>query len=452
MPRTSDTACGRWPVGVRRVLVGLVVALTVAGTARLSTADSLASTATRIESDKLLEEPEGFSFPTPYTILPYRPVVDAVSYMTPESIMGESHSPYTRTTPKWSHWGPLLVLPDGRVLSSIGDHGGIDGNSYLYEYDPQTRVLRPVGDLLSVVEDWEQGEFGFGKIHGRLSLGDDGNVYFTSYWGQEQGDNEVFEGDRLFMYNPENERITDLGMPAEGWGYPSTHMAPGHGLFYAEAVWRTDYQGENKGRRFFVYDLETESIRFMGGHEDSDYGRDFFVDSEGNAYFNGGNRTLVKYDASSNQLIDRGPIMPISRIRRTAGPDPDGVMYATSRDTDDTGQHVLFSFDPATGETETITHVPHDTPAMAIDAAGEYAYMAPRYRDDGTGRPLIRTSLEDGSIQVVAFLEAAVIEALDLERFPHTSYSLAVDGDAVYVQFGIAHEMVLLRVVPGRPD
>ena len=42
-------------------------------------------------------------------------------------------------------------------------------------------------------------------------------------------DNERFHGDRVLSYDSKTETITDLGMPAFGWGYPSSRMAANHG-------------------------------------------------------------------------------------------------------------------------------------------------------------------------------------------------------------------------------
>ena len=47
----------------------------------------------------------------------------------------------------WSQWGQGIILPDGRVLSTIGDHLGADGNSYLFVFDPDTGVMTRFADV-----------------------------------------------------------------------------------------------------------------------------------------------------------------------------------------------------------------------------------------------------------------------------------------------------------------
>src|SRR5690606_24603432 len=96
----------------------------------------------------------------------------------------------------------------------------------------------------SAVKDFKPGQFGFGKIHGRLNEGTDGKIYFPTYWGQWRTQSEFFEGDRVFSYDPKSHELTDLGMPVYGWGYPSSHMAADQKLIYAEAHKR---KGNSKG-------------------------------------------------------------------------------------------------------------------------------------------------------------------------------------------------------------
>ncbi|MGH8947600.1 MAG: hypothetical protein ACRDXF_01985, partial [Acidimicrobiia bacterium] len=82
----------------------------------------------------------------------------------------------------WTMWGQGVALADGRFLSAIGDHIGPDGNSFIYEYDPNAGTLATLGDLLSYV-DHTPGSWGYGKVHGQMVNGPCGEVYFASYWG-----------------------------------------------------------------------------------------------------------------------------------------------------------------------------------------------------------------------------------------------------------------------------
>jgi hypothetical protein len=114
----------------------------------------------------------------------------------------------------WSQWGQGVVLPDGRHLSAIGDHLGPDGNSYVYEYSPSDRELMLITDVLGRT-DHEQGTWGYGKIHGQMVLGDCGEVYFSTYWGTNDGltYEPPYTGDLLFRLQPDARSIANLGVP-----------------------------------------------------------------------------------------------------------------------------------------------------------------------------------------------------------------------------------------------
>ncbi|HEX6423574.1 MAG TPA: hypothetical protein VFZ79_08855, partial [Acidimicrobiales bacterium] len=137
----------------------------------------------------------------------------------------------------WSQWGQGLVLPDGRFVSALGDHLGRDGNSYLYEYQPDTEQLVQIGDVASVAGH-EEGDWGYGKVHAQMVAGPCGEVYAASYWGT-RSDLELggsYDGDVLLRLDPAQRTTTDLGTILEGHGVPSMAGWTEGGLIYAEAA------------------------------------------------------------------------------------------------------------------------------------------------------------------------------------------------------------------------
>jgi hypothetical protein len=82
----------------------------------------------------------------------------------------------------WSTWGGALFSSNGRFYAAIGDHRTADGNSYLFEFDPATKKLQAVGDVLSVVPH-VPGEYGHGKIHSQINESRDGYLYMATYRG-----------------------------------------------------------------------------------------------------------------------------------------------------------------------------------------------------------------------------------------------------------------------------
>ena len=415
-----------------RGLVAVVLGFLVAGSALA--AEPLQAKAQKISGD-FSKRPEKLMPPTDFTVAKEPPVVEFVQIPLPD----------TKADP-WSIWGYGLLHSNGKFYVPLGDHLGVDANAYIYEYDPETKTVRQMADIQSAVKDFKPGDFGFGKVHGRLNEGRDGGIYFATYWGQWQTESDKFEGDRVFRYDPKSEKLTDLGMPVYGWGYPSTHMDPQRMLLYAEAHKR---KGNSKGDpnnkyvasgyksykdpyevKFLVYDVEKQKVIFHGAHETFNYGRDFFVDADGNAYWNAADTTLEKYDPKTNSVSKLSVKMPGASIRRTVGPDANGVMYGVTHDT-----KKLFSFDPKTEKIRTITTVWADSPGMDVTPDGKYVYCVPGGHGPSSGTPLIQVNVADGSQKVIAFLHAPIWEQAKFHLGGTYCVQVSEDGANAYVGF-----------------
>lgn len=395
----------------------------------------LQATAKTITSDRFLVKPDAVDAPVTFAVAKTAPRVDFVRIPLPN----------TPADP-WSIWGYSLLHSNGKMYVPLGDHLGIDSNSYIYEYDPKSKLLRNVADLQSAVKDFQSGNFGFGKIHGRLNEGSDGQIYFPSYWGKWRTENERFEGDRVFSFDPKSETLTDLGMPAFGWGYPSSHMDSRRGLLYAEAHLRKgNSQGDPTANHlasgyssfkdpyrisFLVYDVRKQKVVFHGGHEGLAYGRDFFVDSDGNAYWNNGEGLLEKYSPETNSLSRLDVQMPGAKIRRTVGPDDQGMLYAVTQDT-----KKIFSFDPKAERIHLVTTAWSDSPAMDVTPSGKHLYYVPGGHGPTSGTPLIQVNLSDGSQKVIAFLREVVWDQEEFNLGGTYSLQVSDDGGTVYIGF-----------------
>lgn len=395
---------------------------------------ALKTTAHSVSGD-FLKAPEKLKPPTEFTIAKESPTVDFARIPLPD----------TPADP-WSIWGYGLLHSNGKFYIPLGDHLGIDANSYLYEYNPQTKELRLVTDVQSAVKDFKPGMFGFGKVHGRLNEGPDGGIYFASYWGKWRTENDLFHGDRVFRFDPKTEKLTDLGMPKFGWGYPSTHMAADRGLFYAEAHKRkANSQGDPKNNyvapgyksfkdpyeiKFLVYDVQKRKLVYLGGHEGLAYGRDFFVDAKGYAYWNNGDGTLEQYDPETNSVRQMNLKMPGSTIRRTVGPDDAGVMYGVTHDT-----KKLFRFNPKARKIRTLTTVWADSPGMDVTRDGKYVYYIPGGHGPSSGTPLIQVDVADGSQKVIAFLHEPIWKKTQFHLGGTYCVQVSQDGSRVFVGF-----------------
>jgi hypothetical protein len=160
--------------------------------------ETIAQTGT---SPQLLQGPPGLP---PHTVASTAPVIDFAIFPIPD---------YPGVP--WSQWGQGVGASNGKFYTAIGDHiKDSSGNSYLYEYDPATRVLKSVGDLTSAVGSGPGKGGHFGKVHGQINEGKDGYLYFTSYWGSQDSaaQDPGYEGSVIFRYPVQS---TAAGAPGD---------------------------------------------------------------------------------------------------------------------------------------------------------------------------------------------------------------------------------------------
>src|SRR4051794_9493198 len=170
-----------------RIPAGLVAALGFAATLALGLPDDapgqgkdpaktpgdFVSKATTLETADFLKAPAGLDAKT-FQVAKTPPTVDVCFF---EGLADKGKGTL------WSSWGDGCFASNGKYYTSVGDHLGKDANSYVYEYDPKTRVLRRVVDVLQAIMH-VLGLYGHGKIHSGIHEGADGCLYFSTYWGK----------------------------------------------------------------------------------------------------------------------------------------------------------------------------------------------------------------------------------------------------------------------------
>lgn len=326
----------------------------------------------------------------------------------------------------WSQWGQGIVLDDGRLLSAIGDHVGADGNSYLYEYDPTTRMLTQFADALTVAGH-EPGDWGFGKIHGAMVEGPCGEIFVSTYWGTRRGltFTDSYQGDVLLRLNPESRTIENLGVILTGHGVASLASWPEGGLLYAEAA---DPFGQKTGS-FVVLDAETGELVFED--DDPSHGgyRSIAVDAQGRAYITWDGDGLARYDPATNTLESLEASMPGSILRWATPPDDSDTVYAVSRD-----PAVFFSLDTQ-GEIVELAQARGYTTAMGLSPEGDTFYYVPDAHGGAweQGTSLIAVDTATGTETVVVELNPLIEPTLGLRT--GGTYSVVVDpnGGRIYV-------------------
>ncbi len=330
----------------------------------------------------------------------------------------------------WSQWGQGIALADGRFLSAIGDHIGPDGNSYIYEYDPATRTLATLGDLLSYI-DHEPGSWGYGKVHGQMVVGPCGEVYFTSYWGtyRDIRFDGTYRGDILFRLDPELRTIAALGVPVVEHGVPSLAASGAAALVYGEAVDPFSKASDIDEGPFFVYDTDTEQVIFEGPSIPHSGYRNIMVDSEGRAYYSIGDGQLAVYDPGQNDITTHPSRMPGDWLRASTTVMPDGRVFGVTREPD-----MFFVLEPS-GEMRSLGEARGYTTSMALHPDGDRFFYIPDAHGGAwvTGAPLISVDTGTGDQTVVAELNPLVEARLGLRLGGTYNIAVAPSGQTVFV-------------------
>jgi hypothetical protein len=283
----------------------------------------------------------------------------------------------------WSHWGEGLLASDGRYYTGIGDHRGADGNAFLYEYNPEDKTLRAVGDVLQAYGAHGPGAWGYGKIHGRIVEDRCGLLYFSTYWGTRRGGLHYagsYQGDLLMRYDPAGQQLVSLGVPMPEMGTPSTQIWKDGGLFYGEANHpATDGADWPKGKRFWVYDLTEKKVIFHSSQLiDHSSGREIAVDRNGRAYYSGAGRDLLRYDPETNAEEKILALPHDGKLRAATRPAADGrIFMATNK------ENRAYLFDPASDGLQDLGPLPSDTASLALSESGEEAYFSPGAHGQG---------------------------------------------------------------------
>lgn len=337
------------------------------------------------------------------------------------------HPPYEGSP--WSHWGQGLAIEDGRFFSGIGDHIGPDGNSYIYEYDPESSELTMVADILSYV-DHEPGSWGYGKIHGQMVRGACGEIYLSTYWGTARDlvFSGSYRGDYLMRLDPYGRTLQALDVPIDLHGIPSLAGAPPLGLVFGEAVDPIARAAGEEDGPFFVYDVEAEEVIYEDSEGHVGY-RNIMVDQRNRAFFALGNGRLAMYDPETNAVGRHPHDLPGDWLRASTAPAPDGRIYGVTRDPDR-----FFVMEP-TGEINDLGEAAGYTTSMALSADGEHFYYMPRAHGYSAelGTPLIRVDGTTGEQEVVVELNPLVEEGLGYTAGGSYSTALSPDGQTVYL-------------------
>lgn len=298
----------------------------------------------------------------------------------------------------WSQWGQGAVTSDGRFLSAVGDHLGADGNSYLYEYDPESGALTMVTDVLGLVGH-QAGAWGYGKIHAQMVVAPCDQVYVSTYWGTRRdiAFGNGYEGDVLLRLDARERATAVLGVPVLRHGTPSMGGSAKHGLVYGEAADPT--REENTGQ-LFVHDVATGETTVVDDSPAHVGFRSLAVDADGRAYFTMPAGRLSQYDPTTSEVTTLEDPLPGEFLRAATAPAPDGTIYGVTEN-----PRVFFALRPD-GSIEPLGDAPGYVASLAMEPDGSKVYFVPGAHGDGwtTGTPLMALDPATGEQSVVVEL------------------------------------------------
>lgn len=331
----------------------------------------------------------------------------------------------------WSQWGQGVVLDDGRFISAIGDHAGTDGNSFLYEYDPEADRLAQISDVQSLT-DHQAGETGYGKIHAQMVLGPCGEVYAATYWGSHgdvaYGGN--YRGDVLLRLDPDERTIENMGVILEEHGVPSMAGWAEGGLLYAEAA-NPELHDPQRGA-LAVLDMATGEQVFATEDEESHRGfRAMAVDQDGGVMFSRDDGSLARWDPSTEEIGETDITLPGEFLRAATPPAPDGTVYAVTQDPD-----VLLAIGPD-GELRELGEAAGYTASLAMAPDGSKLWYVPDAHGGAaeSGTPVIEVDTQTGEQRTVVELDPLAREALGMSL--GGTYNIGVDADGTTLYLGL---------------
>lgn len=270
----------------------------------------------------------------------------------------------------WSQWGEGVVA-NGRHYSAIGDHLGPDGNSYLYEYDPGTRNLTRVMDVLSLV-DHQPGAWGYGKIHSQMVIGQCGTIWTFTYWGTrrdiEYGDG--YEGDLLLEIDPMGRTVVSHGALAGERGVPSLIASTDGRFLVGEAVEADTDDGE-----LVVVDTGSAAVAHVVDDPGHVGFRSLARDPGGAVLYSVDDQSLMALDPASGETSESGVELPGGDdedfLRAATPPTDEGRVFAVTQETD-----ILFSIEPG-GEVTELGSAEEYTASLAITPEEDRVFWFP---------------------------------------------------------------------------
>jgi hypothetical protein len=341
----------------------------------------------------------------------------------------------------WSNWGDSLAA-DEKYYASIGDHLAPGGNAFVFEYDPASKRFRQLVDVRQVL-NLPDGHYTPGKIHGRLDLGDDGWLYFSTHRGSTKATSDAhhYRGDWILRCHPASGKTEVVAWgPVAKHCIPASVLDPARLIFYGGTA--PGAAAEDEGIRFFAFDVRNR--RLLHAEPDGPARALAFARSTGRVYYvqgNDGEGPLMRFDPQAG----RPPVPLAGRIgiRAASQETPQGYLYTVSLGQGNR-EAVLYSLNTKTEEIRTLGSAAVGTQhyVASLDAAthGRYLYYVAGAHggSDGDGSPVVQFDVTTGAKKVLAFLHPFYKDRYGAAL--RGSYSSAMDprGDKLYITWNVS--------------
>jgi hypothetical protein len=346
----------------------------------------------------------------------------------------------------WSNWGDSLAI-NGKYYASIGDHlaanakGGVahgTGTAHVFEYDPVTKEFRHLVDVAKRL-GLPPGHYTPGKIHGRLDMGRDGYLYFSTHRGSTTVTTAAYhyKGDWIIRCDPKSgeSEIVAQG-PVPNHCIPNSVLDPDRLIFYGGTA--PGSMGDEGGVQFFAYDIPNRKLLYAGPDGPPRYM--IFARSTGRVYYVAGKEDMVGPLMRFDPSMDKAPVKIGVELglRAATQETPQGIVYTVSKGAKG-GESLLFAFDTKSEKATVLGSAAVGTAnyitSIDADPTGRYLYYIPGAHGgaDRDGTPVIQFDVRTKQKKVIAFLHPFYKEKYGVTLVG--TFSSAVDpaGDKLYI-------------------
>jgi len=329
----------------------------------------------------------------------------------------------------WSNWGDGLAV-NGKYYSSIGDHRAPEGNAYVFEYDAGTKSLRRIVDVREVL-NLPKGHYTPGKIHGRIDMGEDGWLYFSTHRGSTRvtTDQYHYKGDWILRHHPATGKTEIVAHgPVGKQCIPCSVLDPKRLIFYG-GTQAGDFQ--DKRNVFFAYDIKAGGLLYAGYDGPARYL--IFARSTGCVYFASGLAgRLYRYDPEKGGSPVRLPVA--IGLRAATQESPQGYVYTVSQD-----DGSLWRLNTRTEQIEELGCAPVGTQTyittLDADPTGRYLYYIPGAHggSEKDGAAVVQFDVKTRKKKVIAFFHPFLKDRYGCTPLGTFSSAVAPKGDKLYI-------------------